>query len=367
MIESGKFADKKIALVDQSLKNQNDRTWCFWEKGNGFFEPVVSNHWEKLWFYSDGYHVLKNIYPYHYKMIRGVDFYTHCLSVIGSQPNIQFLQAKIDSCYSDERETYLLAGSEKIYASYIFNSILFEKPTLNKNDFYLLQHFKGWLIETDEKKFNPQEAVLMDFRVRQDQGNAFVYTMPLSENRALVEYTLFSEKLLPDAAYDLALKEYLKNILGIAEYRITETEFGIIPMTTFNFPVRNQHIIQIGMAGGQTRASTGYTFQFIQKQTAAIVDKLLKNETPVTQRTSARFRYYDRLFLDMLLNQQNNPSEVFARLFGRNQTKTIFDFLDAESSLLQDFMLISSLPAKPFLQAAMRHAFGIARTSKNSM
>ena len=38
MIKSGKFADKKILLIDKEPKTKNDRTWCFWEKQDGFFE-----------------------------------------------------------------------------------------------------------------------------------------------------------------------------------------------------------------------------------------------------------------------------------------------------------------------------------------
>ncbi|MEJ0032902.1 MAG: hypothetical protein WDO15_22180 [Bacteroidota bacterium] len=37
MIESGKFSDKKIMVVDRDLKPRNDRTWCFWEKEDGSF------------------------------------------------------------------------------------------------------------------------------------------------------------------------------------------------------------------------------------------------------------------------------------------------------------------------------------------
>jgi lycopene beta-cyclase len=33
MIHSGQFSDKKILLIDRSPKTQNDRTWCFWERG----------------------------------------------------------------------------------------------------------------------------------------------------------------------------------------------------------------------------------------------------------------------------------------------------------------------------------------------
>ena len=34
------FADKKILVVDAAGKNQNDRTWCFWEKEPDIFGAI---------------------------------------------------------------------------------------------------------------------------------------------------------------------------------------------------------------------------------------------------------------------------------------------------------------------------------------
>ncbi len=46
MIASGKFSDKKILLIDKAPKTSNDRTWCFWEKENSFFEEIVYRKWD---------------------------------------------------------------------------------------------------------------------------------------------------------------------------------------------------------------------------------------------------------------------------------------------------------------------------------
>ncbi len=103
---------------------------------------------------------------------------------------------------------------DKIFAEYIFNSIVFLKPELKKKEYYLLQHFKGWIIETENPVFNSSEATLMDFRVSQQHGTTFVYVMPFSATKALVEYTLFTEKLLDPLQYDEGLKEYIKELLA---------------------------------------------------------------------------------------------------------------------------------------------------------
>ena len=78
MLRSGKFADKKILLIDKDAKKKNDRTWCFWEKENGFFDEIVFRKWNTVSFLSEEFSSNMDINPYQYKMIRGIDFYTYC-------------------------------------------------------------------------------------------------------------------------------------------------------------------------------------------------------------------------------------------------------------------------------------------------
>ena len=66
---------------------------------------------------------------------------------------------------------------------------------MNGHYHHLNQHFRGWEIETDRPVFNPQLPTLFDFRTPQDGHMRFVYTLPFAENRALIEYTLFSAHL----------------------------------------------------------------------------------------------------------------------------------------------------------------------------
>ncbi|MEI9946722.1 MAG: lycopene cyclase family protein [Chitinophagaceae bacterium] len=119
-----------------------------------------------------------------------MSFYNYCFERIRQQPNISVAFGEIKKIESNEKETFIELDNQEIHADYIFNSILFEKPTLKKNEYYLLQHFKGWMIETKEPVFKVDEATLMDFRVSQQHGTTFVYVMPFSETKALVEYNL---------------------------------------------------------------------------------------------------------------------------------------------------------------------------------
>jgi lycopene beta-cyclase len=356
MIHSGKFADKKILLVDKDKKDKNDRTWCFWEKEVSLFEPIVKSRWHQAWFHGEEFSALLSLKPYEYKLIRGIDFYKYCFEKISACPNIQIRFGNVTEVINRGDHAAVIMDGARITAQYIFSSILFSKPELNKKEIYLLQHFKGWIIELNEPRFKPDEATLMDFRVDQSMGATFVYIMPFSETKVLIEYTLFSDSLLTPARYDEGLGIYIKEVLGISNYKKVEEEFGIIPMTNYKFPTHDGHVIFIGTAGGQTKASSGYTFRFIQKHSTGIVQQMILNKKPVAETSSKKFNFYDSVLLQ-ILHEKKMPAEIiFNSLFRKNKPQSILRFLDNESSLKEDIKIISSLPTTPFLKAALKQA-----------
>lgn len=358
LIQSGKFRDKKILIVDQQAKNQNDRTWCFWEKGEGLFQPIVYKEWEQLYFHSEKISKPLDIAPYRYKLIRGIDFYKHCLEQVKTQPNFTYLQAPVDSVFDEEGCTGIQVNGEQIKGRFVFNSILFNKPALSAKQYWLLQHFKGWFIKAAQPVFDPSAGTLMDFRTSQREGATFFYVLPFSATEALVEYTLFSPTLLNEEDYDAALQQYIATQLNIAEYQVLEREFGIIPMTNYTFPTRRGNVIHIGTAGGQTKGSSGYTFQFIQKRSRALVDSLVQKGHPFdVPNSSKRFQFYDSVLLHILHKRSLQGADVFTDLFKKNKASQVFAFLDNETALADELKIIGSLPTLPFTKAALQLLF----------
>lgn len=353
--EEGLTAGKKILLIDRERKNTNNRTWCYWETGTGPFEDIVYRSWEKAWFHSSTFSTLLSLSPNRYKMIRGIDFYDHCMQRVGSDP-------AFDVRYEEVQRVDTVNGQatcttrENVYASpFLFNSILFGKPELRADQFYLLQHFKGWVIRTDKPFFDPAKATLMDFRPHQGHGTTFVYVMPFSETEALVEYTLFTESLLDEQEYTEGLRLYLKGQLGLSDWEILEEEFGVIPMTNYDFPRREGAVLNIGTAGGMTKASSGFTFRFIQKDTAAIVDSMKRTGSPFNSSGQAkRFKWYDSVLLHILSQNMLPGARVFTELFRKNPSQKILRFLDNETSFGEEVRILWSLPQWPFMKAGIR-------------
>lgn len=356
MIRSGRFGDKKVLLIDRDRKQSNDRTWSFWETGPGPFEEIVFHRWKKTWFHSRGFSRLLDLSPYEYKMIRGLDFYEYCLALIRQHRNFEIRFEEIISVANEEGTAAVQTSAATYRGDYVFNSILPGKPSLKKGDLYLLQHFKGWIIETPVPVFNPEEATLMDFRVDQSLGTTFIYVKPFSATRALVEYTLFTEQLLTPAEYEEGLKSYIIDFLGGTAYEIIEEENGIIPMTSFAFPSVEGRIIYLGTAGGQTKGSSGYTFRFIQKHSARLVESLVKKGNPFISMPQGprRFRFYDSTLLYILAHNKVPGDKVFSLLFKKNKPSRVLRFLDNETSLGDELKIISSLPTWPFIKVALK-------------
>jgi lycopene beta-cyclase len=363
MIESGQFSDKKIMVVDRDLKPRNDRTWCFWEKENGLFESIVFREWSEINFYGERFESLLSIEPYRYKMIRGRDFYEHCLAIIKKNPSIELKEGKIESIQSSKKGVFIRIDGNLYETEYVFNSILFDEPAQSKKSgqyYFLKQHFKGWVIKTETPAFDPSKATLMDFRLSQQHGATFAYVLPFSEYTALVEYTLFTKDLLEPEIYDEALGAYIESYVTTANYTIEDSEFGVIPMTNFPFKPNDGNIVNIGTAGGQTKPSSGYTFQFIQKYTKKIVDTMIATGRPfVPVDTAGRFSFYDSTLLQVLDKKKVEGKKLFTDLFRHGDVQTVLKFLDNETTFREDINIMRRLPKGKFAMAALREIFKV--------
>lgn len=350
------FEDKKILVVDKAPKRENDRTWCFWEKQPGLFEPVVHHKWQQVHFFSNHFASLLQLEPYEYKMIRSIDFYDYVHQQALKRSNITFVYGNVEATGNAGNKALVVVDGLQYTADYVFNSILFGQPAVPTGKHYLLQHFKGLLIETNAPVFNPAAATLMDFRVSQKNGTSFVYVLPLAENRALVEYTLFSKQLLELTEYTAVLHNYISTHVGAHDYTVTGEEFGVIPMTNMKFVKRVGRVINIGTAGGQTKGSSGYTFQFIQKHSEKLVADLrqygyITDKEPFFEK---RFQLYDSTLLNILSGNKLPGDKIFSDLFGKNPVERVLRFLDNETTLEDEINLMGTLPQGVFMKAALQ-------------
>jgi lycopene beta-cyclase len=179
----------------------------------------------------------------------------------------------------------------------------------------------------------------------------------LSQRQALVEYTLFNAELLTTHQYETTLNSYIQEYIK-TDFTILSEEEGKIPMTNYRWPESKGRMINIGTAGGQTKPSSGYTFQFIQQQAEWLSRQLANGEQPRPQTYQhTRFHFYDAVLLEVLAKQYLPGETIFTRLFRKNKLSRVLQFLGNESSLSGEVRIISVLPKWPFLKAALNQVF----------
>lgn len=353
------FKDKSILLLDKNLKQTNDRTWCFWEKGEGPFDAMIHKKWNHVYFSGKQFSKRFKIAPYTYKMVRGIDFYTSCFERINASSNITFQQETVKEVIQTSNGSTVSTETSTYNARQVFNSIFDYKMATHQQKYPVLQqHFVGWEVKTKKPVFDVDQATYMDFSIEQKGNTRFMYVLPTSENQALVEYTLFSEDLLPKEEYENAIKDYLDEHLECSDYEIIATEMGSIPMTCYDFQEHHsKNIRYIGTAGGWAKPSTGYTFASTARKVPVLIAYIKTGKSLDKLSFKNRFWWYDLLFLDVLFKNNANGYQIFEMLFKNRNPQLIFKFLDEQTSLWEDLKYIWGCPKMPFIKALFRRLF----------
>ncbi|MFC4096018.1 lycopene cyclase family protein [Euzebyella saccharophila] len=346
MSQDSFFDNSSILLLDKDSKTTNDRTWCFWEKGKGPFDHLVSKEWKHIHFSGKGFSKDYKIAPFTYKMVKGLDFYEDALNYISTKNNIRFKVEEVLSI-EDKNEFAFITTSKQTYSSKrVFNS-MFSYDRANQQTTYpvLQQHFLGWKIRTDQAVFDKDKATYMDFSVPQKGNTRFMYMLPFSSNEALVEYTLFSKDLLSEAEYKDALQTYISEDLQIKNFEIVDTEYGSIPMTCYPFSKNNsRHIYHIGTAGGWAKPSTGYAFMSTARKIPKLIHHLKTDKSLNILKFKNRFWYYDLILLDVLAKNNSQGHSIFTSIFRKRSPQLLFNFLDENTSLKEELYFIWSCP-----------------------
>jgi len=348
------LSQRRVLLVEPHAKDQNDRTWSFWTDTPTWFDDIVAHEWGKLAFRSPTFEQVFELKQYRYKMIRGLAFYRFVHAALKDNPQFTLVTGTVESLADTPEGVVAHTSAGQFTARYAFDS---RPPQLTKNPAkyrYLLQHFIGWEVEADHDVFDPTTVEFMDFRGPQCQEARFIYVLPFSPRKALVEYTLFSAEVLPAAEYEAALRSYLEETLGVQRFKIEAVEIGAIPMIDHPLPPRaGRHIINLGTRAGRAKPSTGYAFRRIQAHTQRLVAALAATGAPPADLSGdqRQFLLFDTLLLDIMQRQGERTRDIFSELFQRNPLERILAFLDEQTNWLDNLRIMNSVTPWPFLRS----------------
>jgi lycopene beta-cyclase len=353
------LSKRNILIVDKDDDDQLLRNWGFWMRPERLtaFDQVEHHAWNRLEFIcgDESQHI--ELGSYQYRLMHGAHFYRFALEQLAACPNVSFARGVIDRIEDGPQEARVVVNEVTYSAEWVFDSVV--KPaelkcSLNHHQFLLMQ-FKGWEIETPQPAFDPGCARLMDFRTPQAGQMRFFYVMPYSATHALVEFTAFTSNILAQETYESALNAYLDQVLGGKGYDILSVENGAVPITDYPFKRQEgQRVMTIGAKGGRIKPSTGYSFMRIQKDSQAIVQRLVRTGQPFgVPKDPAFYQLCDAMMLRIMSKHGAHIGPIFAAMFRNNPIQSVLRFLDEESTPLETLRLIVTLPVRMFLLALL--------------
>ena len=350
-----------VLIVDNTFAPTNKKTWCFWTKDRPPFEQIIFKKWRKTYFSALDYSTFLYMKDYSYYCIQESDFKEYVLSELKGYKNFDLLEEGILDFSSNKNKAVLITKNSDTYlADYIFQSI-FDPTNFSKKDlkYPIIQHFYGYEIKTEKPVFDPETFTIMDFKEDFKKGLGFFYVLPFRENKALVEFTVFSKKTMKKKKYKKKIRAYLEERYNLPKeaYKVRRKEYGEIPMDDRGyFPYYTNKILNIGVVGGLSKPSTGYAFSRIQEYTQKLAQSILAGEEPIPPtRSKFKYRYFDTLLLHIISNSNNDSLRIFRNLFKNNSLDNLFNFLSEETRLPQDLKIITSVPSFPFLRAMSKN------------
>ncbi len=342
----------KTLIIEERELYTNDRTWCFWDLKEPIHGDLAPYKWKKFTIKNNHMAFEYGCQETPYLMLPSDIFYKNTLSAIKSNTQIQLLTGEkiVDKvikkgAWQIQTSTFLASASNVVDTRPI--------KTMTKKDSLMWQSFVGYEVEVEGQQFIEDQLVLMDFDSNFKEGLAFIYCLPTSNSKALIEYTVFSEELfvaeqLTDRLLE-KINEYTKN----AGYKIIRKEAGILPMG-------NQLIEQkedptylfAGLFAGAARPSSGYAFQRIQNWAKECAFELKnKHQLKKFKKDAWIQKWMDLLFITVIKKNPTIGAKVFVELFKNCDVRTVANFMSDHSSPWDKLKIVTSLPALTFLSA----------------
>jgi lycopene beta-cyclase len=308
LLPSGERRRRPILILDRKRTFEDDRTWCFWDVESTPFSQLASKEWRSGSF-SRLVEALSKSRIAIPTSASPAGFLQHVLTRLAESQNVTLRLGEEVNCYTEENgQVRVETPSGILRARQVFDgrglspgSLTFQEA--RRRATWVPQKFVGLRVRAHRPVFDPERCTLMDFSVDQSRGLRFVYVLPMGEREALVENVYLSEAPISQAEHRAEIGAYLDSLHGLSrnKYEVFGEERGYIPMTDYAFPRRlGERIHNIGMLGGETRPSTGYTFVRIQRHCRALAAAIVSGGEPPERIHLRRLDLLDSLFLRFL-------------------------------------------------------------------
>jgi lycopene beta-cyclase len=247
--------DLDILLVDKGPALGGNHTWSFYGADVTpaqleWLMPLVAHAWE-------GYEVH---FPAHRRRLS-----TACYSISSERFHASLMRilghrVRLNATVTDVSANGAVVDGKHVAARCVIDGRGHERSPHMR---FAWQKFLGQELEF-ELPHGQSLPVIMDATVEQLDGYRFVYTLPLSSTRMLVEDTYYSESSILDPnALRLRIAQYAKS-RGWASFHVTREESGVLPVTLDGngeafWHEDTRRLPCSGLRAGLFHATTGYS------------------------------------------------------------------------------------------------------------
>jgi lycopene beta-cyclase len=338
----------KVCILESgNRENRIRKTWSYWDVYQHPFAILENNSLNNIYCIDNSSPIKLNCDKYNYKSIDSKQFDKYIFDKIDISKNIDiFFDTPVDELITEDKYIQIKSNNSIYRAKEVYDS----RP--HNIDASMYQVFLGYYINP----ISPIDKVmprLMDFT--QDKEFSFYYVIPFEDNSCLVEYTFFTPTIHPSDELKKNLDSYIKDTMG--QYNLIRSEYGVIPMSP-KLPaldlVKNVH--KIGIRSGATRASTGYTFLNIQKQSEFFAKKIkgIHSKNPLLTIKAKILRKMDGILLRIIKNEPKQAKNIIFKMFTLNNDQTIIRFLSDIPSIFDILRIIINMPKLIFIKYAIK-------------
>lgn len=340
-------AGRNLCVIEPRTQYSDDRAWSFWRTAPDPFEDCVRASWAHWDVCGPGGIVRRGSSRLQYQSVAAGPFYQRAQSMIADNPAATLLLGTSARAVHRSAHGWQIDTDAGVLSA---NHVVDTRPS-NRIATYG-QFFLGWEIRTERAVFDPDRVQLMHFRKARGRGVDFVYTLPFAADRALIEVTTFApETLAPDVFKDWLQSE----IAGLepGNFEVLRQETGTLPMQVGFADQHEAGVIGMGLSGGAARPATGYAFARIQAQADHVFAALQRGIVPKPRLDGRATRFMDRVFLQVLQTMPERGPALFESLFRNAPPDRLERFLSGSTHAADRLSVMASLPALPFLRAAM--------------
>ncbi len=323
----------KVLFLEARHRYVHDRVWCHWKNPSvNLDERWIQRRWHRMTVGDARRTVTLTTDLMPYMLIESGTFYQCVQEDIRSSSLLDLrMGVNVSSPILSHQNAHRVAfGGESAQSHHVLDT----RPRLGAlRSPGMWQSFIGWEIECMDEVFDLETVTLMEFVRPSRYVLEFVYILPMTAKRALVEWTVFDPRpIAPETLLD-ALSGKVKALAGGSSYRRIRSEKGILPMGELRVASPGTGVTDISLGSGMARMATGYAFSNIQRWAVQCAEEVESGGVPRGPLPRPRpIQWMDQLFMNRLQANPDQAPDFLMDLFEKTDPECLLGFLEGSSS-----------------------------------